>query len=140
MEGNGVKMYCDSVVVWIMDQSSKEVVIESADAGASAEYMTNPAVMFMRIGELFDTVKVLDKDDGRVALYILRPKNSGKIDYLNVEILKKDALLMNGEFAMKDGTLVKVRVDSMILTPLRPVSAFRPDRTFDSSWIVTDMR
>ena len=139
-KGNGVEMYCDAVSVWVVDTEMKEVVIEAAADGNSSDFMTNPALMLTRLQEKFDVTVTRLLEDGVTMLYTLRPKSAIGFDYFNVELDKSSSLLKRASFAMSDGTLVKIEVSSMKLTPKVSVEAFRPATVFDSQWIVTDLR
>lgn len=138
MEGNGVVMWCDSVNLWIADPELKEVVIESA----SEDYgeTSNPAILFVRLEDMFDVREALPSSDGSSIVYVLVPDSPGKIEYCNLEISKSDASIRKGEFIMSDGNLITVNVSEMKILPKRGVESFRPSGEFDSSWIVTDMR
>ena len=139
MVGNGVEMYCDSSALWVVDPVNKEVVIEPAEVEEKVQLQTNPAVLFVRMKELFVVRDSRNTSQGTV-LYILVPKQKGDIDYFNVEIAEADQSLRNAVISLADGTLIKIEVSSMKLTPVRPVKDFRPLTAFDSSWIVTDLR
>ena len=117
LNGNGVQMYCDSQDIWTIDPQAKEVVIEPAPEDERAQWMSNPAVIF-----------------------VLKPKEDSDIDFCNIELLKADASIRNASVALSDGTLIKIEVSSMKLTPKTSIEAFRPHMSFDSSWIVTDLR
>lgn len=138
--GNGVEMYCDSSSIWVLDPDRKEAVIEPAVSDSETFFQTNPAIFLLRLENLFDVSESRPTSDNLAMLYILRPKNKGEIDYFNVEILRSDASVRRCTFALSDGTLIKIEVSSMKLTPVRPLADFRPQTVFDSSWIVTDMR
>ena len=139
MVGNGVEMYCDSSALWVVDPVNKEVVIEPAEVEEKVQLQTNPAVLFVRMKELFVVRDSRNTSQGTV-LYILAPKQKGDIDYFNVEIAEADQSLRNAVISLADGTLIKIEVSSMKLTPVRPVKDFRTLTAFDSSWIVTDLR
>ena len=140
MKGNGVEMYCDSAAVWIMDPSAKEVVIEPASAQGDMDMLANPAVIFMRLREMFALSDAVASEDGKAVIYILKPKSESDIDYFNLEILTSDASVRSGSLAMDDGSLIRIEVSDMKLTPERSPGFFRPGTGFDSSWIVTDLR
>ena len=139
MVGNGVEMYCDSSALWVVDPVNKEVVIEPAEVEEKVQLQTNPAVLFVRMKELFVVRDSRNTSQGTV-LYILAPKQKGDIDYFNVEIAEADQSLRNAVISLADGTLIKIEVSSMKLTPIRLIEDFRPHLKFDSSWIVTDLR
>ena len=140
MVGNGVEMYCDSTSVWVVDPTNKEVVIEPAAVEGKVQLQTNPAVLFVFMKDLF-TVRESRKIDSKgTVLYILDSKQKGDIDYFNVEIAEPDLSIRNAVISLSDGTLIKIEVSSMKLTPVLPIEDFRPRIKFDSSWIVTDLR
>lgn len=140
MVGNGVEMYCDSSALWVVDSTNKEVVIEPAEFEEKVQLQTNPAVLFVRMKEVFVVRESRKISSQGAVLYILEPKQKGDIDYFNVEIAESDQTLRNAVISLADGTLIKIEVSSMKLTPVLPVEDFRPRTIFDSSWIVTDLR
>ena len=140
LKGNGIEMYCDSTAIWVIDPSMKEVVIEPAVSVSANEYEVNPAILLLHMDDMFRLRDTVTSSDGKAMVYILDPVTKGTLDYLNVEILKSEPVIRHATIALKDGDLIKIEVSSMKLTPLRPVGSFRPQRVFDSSWIVTDLR
>lgn len=140
MVGNGVEMYCDSSVLWVVDPANKEVVIEPAGMEEKVQLQTNPVVLFVHLKELFLVRESRKLSSQGTVLYILEPKKKDDIDYFNVEIAESDLSVRNAVISLTDGTLIKIEVSSMKLTPVRPVEDFRPRAIFDSSWIVTDLR
>lgn len=138
-EGNGLVIWCDGKTVWTADMHAEEVIIDSvADDGN--DDLTNPALMFVKMKELFDLKKIVEGKDGLSRIFILEPKSDVGIEYFNVEILMSDATIRAASFALEDGSEVKLTISSMSFLQKKPVSAFRPSQTFDSSWIVTDLR
>lgn len=140
VNGNGVEMYCDAESVWIIDAFAKEVVIEQAPEDDQTQWMSNPAVIFTRLDELFKVNESLEASDGKAVIYVLAPREKNGIECCNVEILKSDASIRRASIALSDGTMIKIEVSSMKLTPELPIEAFRPQIVFDSSWILTDLR
>ena len=140
LNGNGVQMYCDSQDIWTIDPQAKEVVIEPAPEDERAQWMSNPAVIFSRLSALFKVNESLTSPDGKAVIYVLKPMEDSDIDFCNIELLKSDASIRNASVALSDGTLIKIEVSSMKLTPKTSIEAFRPHMSFDSSWIVTDLR
>lgn len=138
MSGNGLEMYCDSSVLWVIDPSLKEVVVENAASDPSDGVLTNPALLFTQMKDVFDITQAKEVSSGGSTVYVLKPKLDNGIDYFNVEL--SSSFLEGGTIALTDGTLIKIEVTSIEMTPLRPVSEFRPKTVFDSSWIVTDLR
>ena len=140
VKGNGVEMFCDARSLWIIDKEMKEVVIEPAVAEGSSEFMDNPALMLSRLGDDFSVAVSRTIDDGKAVHYTLHPKVDIGIDYFNVELKTSDASVRRASFAMGDGTMVKIEVGSMKLTPKVPAETFRPKIVFSSEWIVNDLR
>lgn len=138
-EGNGIDIWCDGKTVWTADVMAEEVIIESVDSEGATE-LTNPALLFVRMDEHFNVSKVVDGPDGSSRIYILEPKTDFGMEFFNVEVRKSDASICSGSFALADGNSVKITVASMKNIEKKPVTFYRPSQTFDSSWIVTDLR
>ena len=140
MFGNGIEMYCDGKTVWVVDPVSKEVIIEPISDEEETEFLTNPARMVLNITDSFDLNTVRPSSDSRAHMFSLVPKSKSDIEYLNIELLNESALIRNMSFALNDGTLVTIKVNSMKLTPKVSDKDFVPQTVFDSKWIVTDLR
>ena len=140
MKGNGVEMYCDAKSLWIVDRSTKEVVIEPAADENASEWLSNPALIFSQLQGHFKVSESLSVSGGQSVIYVLKPLDDSGISYCNLELQKSDASIRNATVALSDGTLIKIEVSSMKLTPKVSVEAFRPHIDFDSSWILTDLR
>ena len=50
MQGDGFEMFCDGNSTWMIDEVSKEVVIESADS-QDAGLLANPIILLMNLDE-----------------------------------------------------------------------------------------
>ena len=140
LQGNGVQMYCDAESLWVIDPAMKEVVIEPAQQDAAVSWLTNPAMVFSNLMANYLVTEALPSKDGKSVVYALKPKTGKDVSYCNVEIYRQSALLKNATVALVNGTLIKIEVSSMKLTPKVSDEAFRPQMSFDSSWIVTDLR
>ena len=140
LNGNGIEMYCDSTSIWVIDPSLKEVIIEPSMSETEQGYEVNPAMLLIRMEDMFKLRDSVTSSDGKAVVYILDPIADDTLNYLNVEVLKSDSTIRQATIALKDGDLIKIEVSSMKLTPKQSVGYFRPQRTFDSSWIVTDLR
>ena len=140
VKGNGIEMYCDGSCVWVIDPALKEVVIEPIGSQDQQSFLTNPARAFVSVSDSFHQDAVNTSADGKALIYSLSPKMAEGIQYLNIEIEKATAVIRSMSFALEDGTLVKIKVSSMKLTPEVSVEAFSPRNVFDSSWIVSDLR
>ena len=138
VKGNGVEMYSDAKSLWIIDVSMKEVVIEPAADENAAEWLSNPALIFSQLQKNFKVTESIPGDQS--VIYVLKPLDDSGVSYCNLELQKSDASIRNATVALLDGTLIKIEVSSMKLTPKVSVEAFRPNIDFDSSWILTDLR
>ena len=145
LSGNGIEVYCDGKDVWLVDPSAKEVYIEPVSEGVDA-YMQNPALLFTGLKENFDVSNV--REGGQVREpgvkdieYNLIPKVSCGIEECTIQ-LKKDGTLYYGTFVMSDGhaDIIRVKVNSIMKSDRKEISSFRPTQSFDSSWMVTDLR
>ena len=138
-KGNGLDIWCDGRTVWTADTVSQEVVIDSVSE-EYADQLVNPALMFVRMKELFNVKQAVESKDGKALIYVLEPKGDLGIEYFNIEIMKNDVSIRSASFAMEDGSDVKLTVSSMKVSSRKPSEYFRPSESFGQSWIVTDMR
>ena len=145
LSGNGIEVYCDGNDVWLMDPAAKEVYIEPVSDGVDA-FIQNPALLFTGLKENFEVVNF--KEGGHIRepgvkdiVYDLMPKVSCGIEECSIQ-LKKDGTLYYGTFVMSEGQagIIRVKVDSIKKSDRKDISYFRPTRSFDSSWMVTDLR
>lgn len=132
MDASGYEIYCDGQSVWVVDEDTKEVVIEPVAEGVQG-YMTNPALLLARLDDTFEVKSVAGMT------YTLSPKVSGVIKAAKVT-LDQDGRISRGEFTVSDGSLLTVAVNEMSVSQPEGVEAFRPETAFDKSWIVTDLR
>lgn len=141
MKGNGLEIWCDGSTVWTTDPVAREVIIDHAALSEEGD-LSNPALLLVRLEDWFDVKEERRLPDGKSVLYILVPKPDEEIniEYFNIVIRKSDKMPVSGSFALDDGTSVDVTFISMAMTPKKPVSYYRPSQSFDSSWIVTDLR
>ena len=133
MSGNGMEIYCDGKDVWLMDPNAKEVYIEAVGEGTDA-FLQNPALLFIGLKNDFEVSAV--KDGG---LFELVPTVDCGIDECSV-MINKDGDLVSGTFHMSEGQIVAVEVHSIKKSDRKDISSFRPTQSFDSSWMVTDLR
>lgn len=66
MKGDGVEIYCDGASTWLIDESSCEVMIESADS-KDAGYLANPVMLLLNLDKLASSYKV---DGNRISLVL----------------------------------------------------------------------
>lgn len=143
LSGNGIEAYCDGSDVWLMDPAAKEVYIEPVTDGPDA-FMQNPALLFVGLNDNFVVSDIHEgghmREDGmKDVVFELTPKVSCGIDECSIQI-KKDGDLYYGTFMMSDGIIVRVMVKSIKKSDRKDISSFRPIPSFDSSWMVTDLR
>ena len=135
MTGNGLQVYCDGSKVWTVDSASKEVYIESVDDMATNS-LANPAALFMRLGTSFETVSS-SQSGGRFS-YRLAPKVNCGVLSADL-VLTQDGKPLSAVFALEDGLKVDVTVKSVSIEKTKPEDAFRPQVSFGSDWIVTEL-
>lgn len=132
MSGNGLEIYCDGKDVWLMDPKAKEVYIEAVGEGTDA-FLQNPALLFTGLKDNFEVI------GANGSVFQLRPEVDCGIDECTVR-MNKDGDLASGEFIMSDGQVVSVEVSAIKKSDRKDISSFRPTQSFDSSWMVTDLR
>ena len=135
MVGNGLQVYCDGSKVWTVDSTSKEVYVESVDDMA-ANSLANPAALFMRLGTSFEVVSS-SPSNGSFS-YRLAPKDDCGV--LSAElVLSQDGTPQSAVFVLEDSLKVDVTVQSMTIEKTKPEDVFRPQVSFGSDWIVTEL-
>ena len=137
MRGNGLEVYCNGSVMWTIDDSAKEVIIEPYSA-ADRDYMANPVLVLADMCDLFKVSSSRDLGAGNVA-YVLEAVSKCGVSKAEVVMSGKVSIL-RADFILDDGSSLKVEVSSMKKTEEKPASFFSPDRRFGSDWIVTDLR
>lgn len=143
LSGNGIEVNCDGTDVWLMDPAAKEVYIEPVTDGPDA-FMQNPALLFVGLNDNFFVSDIhegghMHEDGVKDVVFELSPKVSCGIDECSIQI-RKDGDLYYGTFVMSDGVIVRVMVKSIKKSDRKDISSFRPTQSFDSSWMVTDLR
>ena len=135
MSGNGLQVYCDGDKVWTVDSAAKEVYVESVDDMATNS-LANPAALFMRLGTAFK-VSSSTQNGGKLS-YSLEPKEDCGI--LSADLtLTQEGNPLSALFRLEDGVKVDVTVESMSIEKTKPEDDFRPQVSFGSDWIVTEL-
>lgn len=135
MSGNGLQVYCDGDKVWTVDSAAKEVYVESVDDMATNS-LANPAALFMRLGTAFK-VSSSSQNGGKLS-YRLEPKEDCGI--LSADLtLTQEGNPLSAFFLLEDGVKVDVTVESMSIEKTKPEDDFRPQVSFGSDWIVTEL-
>lgn len=140
MDGNGVRMWCDGNTLWTVDTELKEALIDTVSESDGMDIMSNPAALFVNLHRLFKLSDTVGSADGKSVVYILKPVSDTEIEYVNLGISKADSSITSLDFALEDGNDVKISVKSMKVMDAKDKVFFRPQFSFDSDWIVTDMR
>ena len=135
MSGNGLQVYCDGSKVWSLDAAAKEVYIESVDA-LEANSLANPAALFMHLGASFDVAS--SSQSGGNFIYRLVPKTACGVNSADLT-LDQDGKPVSAVFVLEDGLEVEVAVMSMVVEKTKPEDVFRPQVSFGSDWIVTEL-
>lgn len=136
VHGNGLDVYNNGKTIWTVDDSAREVIIESS-ADVSEDYRGNPVLLLSRMDDFF-VVKSYKTIQSQTEYHLEAVSDCGisKADLL----LASDGTLVRGVFSLDDGNVLTVNVISMKKTEESPVSSFSPQIKFGSDWIVTDLR
>ena len=141
MQGNGLKIYCNGSTVWLVDEAGKEVIIESVSQEANS-YLSNPVLLLANIEAIFSvsaptssgsslTYKLTPKCDCGIASGAVTLSAAGGSSYV----------FSSGTFKMSDGGQLGVKIKSMTFSSKKPLTFYNLDlSTFDSSWMITDLR
>jgi hypothetical protein len=136
LHGNGLDVHNDGRTVWTIDESTREVIIESS-ADVEEDYMSNPVLMLARMDEFFKIESQKMVNSGTE--YVLAAISDCGVMQADL-LLAPDGRLISGEFLLKDGNVLSINVISMKKTEEMPADSFSPKRKFGSDWIVTDLR
>ena len=135
MDGNGLLVHCDGVKVWTADYTTKEVYIESVE-DLAANSLANPAALFMRLGTSYDVAS--SSQTGGKSVYRLIPNQDCGVLSADL-VLTPDGKPVSAVFVLDDSLKVDVTVESMTIEKTKPEDAFRPQVSFGSDWIVTEL-
>lgn len=141
MQGNGLKIYCNGSTVWLVDEAGKEVMIDSVSQEADS-YLSNPVLLLANIETIFSvsaptssgsslTYKLTPKCDCGITSGVVTLGAAGGSSYV----------FSSGTFKMADGGQLDVKIKSMTFSAKKPLTFYVLDlSTFDSSWMITDLR
>ena len=140
MQGNGIKIYCDASILWVVDEAAKEVLIDDVAQGADA-YLSNPVLLFTDLNEMF----VVDSParHGNSLMYSLATKTKCGISSgtLTLDTAGQVPVFQSGSFLTEDGSRIDVKIKSMTFVEKKPLTFYILDLSgFDSSWMITDLR
>ncbi|MGN1212377.1 MAG: outer membrane lipoprotein carrier protein LolA [Candidatus Cryptobacteroides sp.] len=143
LSGDGLEVYCNGTDKWTVDRESAEVVIEPVD-DVSTTVLVNPAILSSSISDEFSwnpTGTETSFGGRKVLSYKLFPRKAGSgISSLTVYMM--DQSTPSGmAISLADGTSATVKITSVSFLPLGDLSDFSlGDDSFDSSYVVTDLR
>lgn len=135
MKGNGLQVFCDGAKVWSVDSAAKEVYIESVDA-LETNSLANPAALFMHLGTSFKVAS--STQSGGKYSYNLKPKAACGVSSADLA-LSPEGTPISAVFVLEDGLKVEVDIESMSIEKTKPEDVFRPQVSFGSDWIVTEL-
>jgi hypothetical protein len=135
MQGFGLDVYCDGETVWLLDPMAKEAIAEPVNDD-SFSYMSNPALLFRDMDKVFKVASATASGSGMK--YNMSAKKPCGISKAVLEI-DRNSLLRIAEFTLDDGSVMKIKVLSMQVQPLKTKESFAPGN-LSSDWIITDLR
>lgn len=145
LSADGLEIYCDGKSVWTLDNISKEVIIEPVTDDGE-DFIRNPASLFLGLKDNFKVTDISEgghmrEPDVKDVVYTLVPVVECGMDECQIQI-KKNGDLYHGSFIMSAGQIdiVRILVNSITRSAKKDIGYFRPAQSFDSSWIVTDLR
>lgn len=146
-DGNGVIVKSDGKSVCIMDDDAKEVVYESMPETLSeADFLQNPAYLVRGLKDNFKVIRTTKETDSygdHVSDdFVLAPLVKCGILKCRLSFVVYQDSLPYVYLDMTDGSELKVLMSEEELMRKKPLSYFAPPapESFDSSWIVTDLR
>lgn len=145
LSADGLEIYCDGKSVWTLDNISKELIIEPVTDDGEG-FIRNPASLFLGLKDNFKVTDISEgghmrEPDVKDVVYTLVPVVECGMDECQIQI-KKNGDLYHGSFIMSAGQIdiVRILVNSITRSAKKDIGYFRPAQSFDSSWIVTDLR
>ena len=135
MQGFGLDVYCDGETVWLLDPMAKEAIAEPVNDD-SFSYMSNPALLFRDMDKVFKVASATASGSGMK--YNMSARKPCGISKAVLEI-DRNSLLRIAEFTLDDGSVMKIKVFSMQVQPLKTKESFAPGN-LSSDWIITDLR
>ena len=140
MKGNGLRIYCNGTNLWVVDDSSKEILIDSVSQGADA-YLSNPVLLLADLNSIFTISQPVKT--GNSIVYKLSPKQSCGISSgtVTISVAGSNPVFTSGSFKMSDGGQLDIKIKSMTYSEKKPLTFYVLDLSgFDSSWMITDLR
>lgn len=138
LKGNGINIYCNGSTLWVMDESGKEILIDSVAQGADA-YLSNPVLLLANLNKIFSISSPVT--NGGNQIYKLTPKQDCGITSGTVSVSVANPVFTSGSFKTSDGGQLDVKIKSMTFSEKKPLTFYILNLSgFDSSWMITDLR
>ena len=138
LKGNGINIYCNGSTLWVMDESGKEILIDSVAQGADA-YLSNPVLLLANLNKIFSISSPVT--NGGNQIYKLTPKQDCGITSGTVSVSVANPVFTSGSFKTSDGEQLDVKIKSMTFSEKKPLTFYILNLSgFDSSWMITDLR
>lgn len=146
-DGNGLVVKSDGKSVCIIDDDAKEAIYESMPETLSeADFLQNPAYLVRGLKDNFKVIRATKETDSygdHVSDdFLLAPLVKCGILKCRLSFVVYQDALPYVYLDMTDGSELKVLMYEENLMQKKPLSYFTPPapESFDSSWIVTDLR
>lgn len=146
-DGNGLVVKSDGKSVCIMDDDAKEVVYESMpETFSEADFLQNPVYLVRGLKDNFKVIRTTRETDSygdHVSDdFLLAPLVKCGILKCRLSFVVYQDSLPFVDLYMTDGSELKVLMFEEDFMQKKPLSYFAPPapESFDSSWIVTDLR
>lgn len=138
LKGNGINIYCNGSTLWVMDESGKEILIDSVAQGADA-YLSNPVLLLANLNKIFSISSPVTNAGNQT--YKLTPKQDCGITSGTVSVSVANPVFTSGSFKTSDGGQLDVKIKSMTFSEKKPLTFYILNLSgFDSSWMITDLR
>lgn len=140
MNGNGLKILCNGYTLWVVDQTGKEILIDSVSQEADS-YLSNPALLLANVTSVFTVASPMVS--GTSLTYSLAPKSYCGISsgVVTVDTSGQSPVFVSGSFKTSDGGQLDVKIKSMTFMKKKPLTYYILDLSgFDSTWMITDLR
>ena len=135
---NGINIYCNGSTLWVIDESGKEILIDSVAQGADA-YLSNPVLLLANLNKIFSISSPVT--NGGNQIYKLTPKQDCGITSGTVSVSVANPVFTSGSFKTSDGGQLDVKIKSMTFSEKKPLTFYILNLSgFDSSWMITDLR
>lgn len=146
-DGNGLVVKSDGKSVCIIDEGAKEIVYESMPETLSeADFLQNPAYLVRGLKDNFKVIRSTRETDSygdHVSDdFVLAPLVKCGVIKCRLSFVVYQDTLPFVDLDMTDGSRLKVLMSEEDFMQKKPLSYFAPPapESFDSSWIVTDLR